>query len=334
MHNNAISPPAPDTLSGHKPGSVLVLGEALVDLFECGPEAGGAPFNVARSLAALQVPVTCITRIGDSDRWADVLLHSAQDFGLSTAGFQRDALHPTGTVHVVQKGAAHTFRIADDVAWDYLDGEQAQAVLHTTPPPSFVYFGTLAQRHTVSKNTIRDIVRETSAGCYLDLNLRDGPDNRRLAEESLALADWVKVNDEELLQLLAWQGGATMWSERWGSPVFNAGVATLMERFRLQRLVVTRGPQGYASFNSHGVCDAEGLGHPVPVMVDTVGAGDGFSAMLLACQLAGHTLHWSLALANEYAAAVCGHRGPMSHNLPSYAAWRKRLAAKTSCHAI
>lgn len=334
MNERVSSTPVPDTQSGHKPGSVLVLGEALVDLFESGPEAGGAPFNVARSLAALQVPVTCITRIGDGDRWADVLLHSAQDFGLSTQGFQRDPLHPTGTVQVVQKGAAHTFRIAEDVAWDYLDSAQAQLVLHSTQPHAYVYFGTLAQRHVVSKNTIREILRASHAVRYLDLNLREGPDNRRLAEESLELADWVKVNDEELLQLLAWQGGAAMWSEGWQSPAFNAGVAKLMDHFQLQRLVVTRGPQGYASFNAHGMCDAEGPGLAVPVVVDTVGAGDGFSAMLLACQLAGRTLSWSLALANEYAAAVCGHRGPLAHDLQNYAAWRKRLGASTTCNAI
>jgi len=334
MNGKAISPPAPDTLSGHKPGSVLVLGEALVDLFESGPEAGGAPFNVARSLAALHVPVTCITRIGDSDRWADLLLKSAQDFGLSTEGFQADALHPTGTVQVVQKGAAHTFRIAEDVAWDYLDAAQAQSVLTTTQPHAFVYFGTLAQRHIVSKNTVRETLRASSAVRYLDLNLREGPDNRRLAEESLVLADWVKVNDEELLQLLAWQGGAAMWSEGWQSPAFNAGVARLMEQYQLQRLVVTRGPQGYASFNSHGACDAEGPGLVVPAIVDTVGAGDGFSAMLLACQVAGRTLPWALALANEYAAAVCGHRGPLAHDLQNYAAWRKRLGTSITCNAI
>ncbi len=334
MNEKVSSPPAPDTQSGHKPGSVLVLGEALVDLFDSGPEAGGAPFNVARSLAALQVPVTCITRIAEGDKWAGVLLRSAQDFGLSTQGFQRDALHPTGTVHVVQKGAAHAFRIAEDVAWDYLDVAQARSILQVTQPHAFVYFGTLAQRHIVSKKAIRDIIRVTDAVCYLDLNLRDGPDNRRLAEESLELADWVKVNDEELIQLLAWQGGAAMRSERWGSPALHAGVAKLMDRFQLQRLVVTRGPQGYASFNAHGMCDAEGLGQAVPVVVDTVGAGDGFSAMLLACLLAGRTLPWSLALANEYAAAICGHRGPMAHNLQSYAAWRKRLGASSTCSTI
>ncbi|MES2948601.1 MAG: PfkB family carbohydrate kinase [Pseudomonadota bacterium] len=329
MNEKVSPPPAPATQSGHKPGCVLVQGEALVDLFDSGPEAGGAPFNVARSLAALQVPVNFITRVGDGDRWSDLLLQDAQNFGLSTQGFQRDTLHPTGTVHVVQKGAAHTFRIAEDVAWDYLDVAQAQSVLQTTQPHAFVYFGTLAQRHTVSKNTIRDIIRTSDAVCYLDLNLRDGPDNRRLAEESLELADWVKVNDEELMQLLAWQGGAAIRAEPWGSPAFNSGVARLMDHYQLQRLIVTRGPLGYASFDASGRREAQGDGIDVAPLVDTVGAGDGFSAMFLACQLAGHTLAWSLALANEYAAAICSHRGPMDHDIQTYAAWRKRLAAST-----
>lgn len=334
MNDNRSSHPAPDTQSGHKPASVLVLGEALVDLFDSGPQAGGAPFNVARSLAALQVPVRFLTRLGDHDPWAEVLLHSARDFGLSTLGFQTDALRSTGTVQIVQKGAAHSFRIADDVAWDYIDAAQARAVLEVREPPAFVYFGTLAQRHVVSRKTIRDVLCATSAVRYLDLNLRDGPDNRRIAEESLELADWVKVNDEELTQLLSWQGGVSMRAEPWGSAAFNRGVAALVERFHLQRLIVTRGPQGYASFDATGHCEAEGTGKEITHIVDTVGAGDGFSAMLLASHLAGRTLPWSLALANEYAAAICGHRGPMSHNLQSYTAWRKRLAAGTPCNTI
>jgi fructokinase len=223
----------------------------------------------------------------------------------------------------VQKGAAHAFRITDDVAWDYIDMAQARVTTQLSAPPALVYFGTLAQRHAVSKRTIRAILGETSALRYLDLNLRDGPDNRRLAEESL-----------ELVQLLAWQDGVAIRSEPWGSPAFNRGVAHLVDRFQLQRLIVTRGPHGYASFDASGQCESDGAGLVVPALVDTVGAGDGFSAMLMACQLAGRTLHSSLGLANEYAASVCSHRGPMDHDLQVYTAWRERLAASTAGNAV
>lgn len=334
MNEDESSNPAPATPSGHKPDAVLVLGEALVDVFASGPQAGGAPFNVARSLAALQVPVSFVTRVGVNDPWTELLLQSARDFGLTLRGFQKDAVHPTGTVHVVQKGAAHSFRIATDVAWDYIDAVQAREVLDAIESPAFVYFGTLAQRHVVSKRAIREVLRATSAVRYLDLNLRDGPDNRRLAEESLDLADWVKVNDEELMQLLAWQGGAAMRSEKWGSPMFHRGVIDLVERYQLCRLIVTRGPRGYASFDALGHCEAEGAGIDVAQVVDTVGAGDGFSAMLLACHLAGRHIQSSTRIANEYAAAICGHRGPVGHDLQTYAAWRKHLAASTAGNLV
>lgn len=165
----------------------MVLGEALVDVFASGPLAGGTLAKLVRQ--------------------------SAEDFGLSQAGFQKDDMHPTGSVVVVQKGQTHSFRIAADVAWDYIDGAQAQAATHGDPV--FVYFGTLAQRHIVSKRAIRTIAQSSRAIRYLDLNLRNDPDSRRLAEESLALADWVKVNDEELMQLLAWSSGAAVLAQGW-----------------------------------------------------------------------------------------------------------------------
>lgn len=312
--------------TGHKPDSVLVLGEALVDLFASGPQAGGAPFNVARSLAALQVPVTFITRLGAGDVWGRLVQHSAQEFGLCTQGFQTDDWHPTGSVQVVQKGAAHSFRIAADAAWDYLDLAQARSVVDTMAPATFVYFGTLAQRHGVSGRTIREIVQSSTAIRYLDLNLRNEPDSRRLVEESMELADWVKVNDEELVELLAWTGGAAMRAEPWGSPVFNRAVASLMQRFELARLVVTRGALGYASCDASGHCEAQGPGKVLAQVMDTVGAGDAFSAMLMASQLAGHGIASCLSLANAYAAEICTQCGPVATDPHFYRAWRQQLA--------
>ena len=328
MHTYTPPHPAPARATGHKPHSVLVLGEALVDVFASGPLAGGAPFNVARTLAALQVPVTCITRLGDGDAWARLVRQSAEDFGLSQAGFQRDDMHPTGSVAVAQKGKTHSFRIAADVAWDYIDAAQAQAAVAAHGDQRFVYFGTLAQRHIVSRRAIRSIVQSSRAIRYLDLNLRNDPDSRRLAEESLALADWVKVNDEELMQLLAWSSDATVLAQDWGSAVISHGIAKLMQRFGLQRLVVTRGALGYASFNADGHCDAQGGGVVVAEVGDTVGAGDGFSAMLMASHLAGCDLASALAMANAYAADICARCGPVPTDPQFYRGWRQQLAAR------
>ena len=312
--------------TGTRTNAVLVVGEALVDLFDSGPQAGGAPFNVARSLAVLGVPVVFVTRVGEGDAAAKVLLHSAGEFGLSTHGFQQDGSHPTGTVRVVQQGASHTFQIEEDVAWDYIELAQASAAIGAAQPV-FVYFGTLAQRHLASRHAIRELVRSTQAIRYVDLNLRDGPDNQSLAEQSLALADWVKVNDEELFQLLEWFEGADPHSSSWGASTVVRGIAGLIHRFGLQRLIVTRGDQGYACFDASGHCEAEGQGAQQARVVDTVGAGDGFSAMLIASCVQGLDIHQALSLANAYASHICGHRGPLSADMHSYAHWRLPFAS-------
>lgn len=312
--------------TGTQASSVLVVGEALVDLFDSGPQAGGAPFNVARSLAVLGVPVVFITRVGDGDEAAKVLLQSAREFGLSTHGFQRDALYPTGTVRVVQQGASHTFQIAEDVAWDYIDLAQVTAAVGGVQP-AFVYFGTLAQRHLVSRRAIRELAGSTQAIRYVDLNLRDGPDNKSIVEQSLALADWVKVNDEEFFQLLEWFDGANQHSTTWGTPELMRGIASLINRFGLKRLIVTRGDQGYACFDAYGQCEAEGSGAHQAHVVDTVGAGDGFSAMLIASCVQGFDIQQALHRANAHASHICGHRGPMSADMQSYAHWRLPFAA-------
>ncbi|MFX5710084.1 PfkB family carbohydrate kinase, partial [Acinetobacter baumannii] len=79
---------------------ILVLGEALVDEFHDGPVAGGAPFNVARSLAALGVPMRFVSRIGAHDAAGRLVLDSAACFGLAVDGIQRDPQRPTGRVSV------------------------------------------------------------------------------------------------------------------------------------------------------------------------------------------------------------------------------------------
>jgi maltose/moltooligosaccharide transporter len=83
---------------------VLVLGEALVDRFADGSVVGGAPFNVARSLAAFGVPTTMVTRIGRQDDDGASVLASALRFGLHDGAIQRDDVRPTGVVTVVERG--------------------------------------------------------------------------------------------------------------------------------------------------------------------------------------------------------------------------------------
>lgn len=296
-----------------KSRDILVLGEALVDEFASGPVAGGAPFNLARSLAGLGLGPLFVGRIGTADAAGELVLGSMRRLGMDEAGLQRDAVHPTGRVRVLEEhrpGGGHRFVIEPDAAWDRLALAPVEGLLAGRSAPRLVCFGTLAQRGATARASLQTLLARFERGRtlrYLDLNLREGADTRELAAHNLTLADWLKVNEEELARLLDW---------------FAADVPALMARFDLQRLVLTRGAAGYASYDARGALEAQGPGLAVDRLVDTVGAGDGFSAMLLAAWLRGVPLARALALANRYAAALCEWRGPVPEDPAFFAAWR------------
>lgn len=287
------------------PSLVLVIGETLVDEFHDGHVAGGAPFNVARSLAALRAPVRFASRIGEGDAAGHLVLDSAVKFGLDVSGIQRDASHATGRVSVHEDAGGHRFEIHADAAWDHL-----QAI--DTAGAGIVYFGSLAQRHAVSRSAIRAAVKRVSCPRLLDLNLRPGTDTPALAAESLMLADWVKINEDELDRLLGW---------------FEPELPALMARFALHRLVVTRGEAGYALYGEQGELITGSEGMRQPALVDSVGAGDSFTAMLLAGLSLQRDLPATLALANRYAAMICGVRGPLPADPAALTPWREALHA-------
>ncbi|WP_428503167.1 PfkB family carbohydrate kinase [Roseateles sp.] len=326
--------------------AVLLVGEALVDEFHERQIAGGAPFNVARSLGALladegggSAPVCLVSRIGHGDAGGALIRASLQRFGLATKAVQIDPTHATGHVTVSEQFAAdgspagHSFHIHTPAAWDFIAAEPALAALEALRP-RFFYFGTLAQRGAVSGASIQALAeRARGLGCtrYLDLNLRAGTDTPELAAASLAQADWLKVNDEELGLLFRWfgQAGDAPLNPLGDPHALSPALAALMQRFGLQRLILTRGSAGYAAFAADGALLAQGSGLAIAQLVDTVGAGDAFSAMLLASQMRGHALPASLQMANGYAAALCGERGPMPEDDAFFLPWRQALQQQT-----
>ncbi len=318
-------------------GSVMVIGEALLDIFPTRTVVGGAPFNVACSAAALGADVCLITRLG-ADANGDLVRSQAAALGLSVTGVQTDVVRPTGTVKVTVTAHDNHFVIAEDQAWDYLDLASALAAVssQTAAPSSalnYLYFGTLAQRSAPSRETIRHLAGQFSGHVYLDLNLRDMPDIRAICEASLKLADTVKVNEEELRKLFAWFGDASAATADWRTARFEGAVAALIRAFALHGLIVTRGGEGYAYFDENGALTVQGNAVANVVVADTVGAGDSFSAMFLACRSRGVAMGESLARASELAAAICGIHGAVPSSSAFYAPWRISNAANAT-HAI
>lgn len=295
--------------------SAWLIGEALLDEFRGLAVPGGAPFNVARSMAALGQGALLLSRLGAADAGAALLLDEMRRLHMDERGLQRDPLRPTGRVRIEESGAGeHRFHIEADAAWDYLDLVPIEALLRSGQP-ALLYYGTLAQRSEASRLAIQALLARCSPGllCYLDLNLRPGVDTAAFLLPSLERADWLKVNADELAWLL----------DTLGLP----GPAALVQRFGLKRLILTRGAAGYAAYGPAGECLVEQGGVVQPQLVDTVGAGDAFSAMLLTASLRGLEFTAALELANRYASAICGVRGPLPREPGFFVPWRAALAA-------
>ena len=319
-----------------RPPSIVVVGEALVDVFADREVVGGAPFNVARNLAGLGAHVTMVTRVGDDAagrRVADEYEH----FGIDPHGLQHDATRATGLVLVALSPDGPRYRIAEDAAWDALDVTAALDAIRRVSPQA-VCFGTLAQRTATGREAVVRIVGETGAPRLLDLNLRvdddGGPaaaDALRVVHGSLGFADIVKVNADELAALLAWfvtpLDGAAVVERRPREPAARAteqaAVRRLVERFALQGLIVTRGAAGCAAYDGLGTCLAEAESTAVDV-IDTVGAGDAFVAVMLLGRTRGWPMRLGLERATAFAGAVCTLRGAVADDDAFYQAWRAR----------
>jgi fructokinase len=303
----------------HMHGGIIVLGEALIDVFPQRRVVGGAPFNVACSAAALGANVCLVTRLGDDENGQLVRTEAAR-FGVSLVGVQIDSQRPTGTVQVEVTAHENYYTIADDQAWDHLQQEPAIKACAGIAA-DYLYFGTLAQRSIESRETIRHLVKEFTGIVYLDLNLRDMPDIRAICEDSLALADIVKVNEEELRKLFEWLGHREAEVAVWQTQTFTAAITALIKKYALTGLLITRGTKGYAYFDKNGNMSVEGAAVAGIVVADTVGAGDSFSAMFLASQTQGMSIELSLKRATELAAAICGVHGAVPTSREFYSRW-------------
>lgn len=294
---------------------VAVFGEMLVDEFPTGPVVGGAPFNVARHLAAFGHSPLMLSAVG-RDATADLVMAEFTRYGMATSGAQLAPRHATGVVDVqMAPDGSHRFHIRRDCAWDVVETGPALAAAAALDPRGWLYSGTLALRSPVSRATGLALMRAHPGPRYLDLNWREGHVTRDVALEALGLADVLKVNEEELAMLCEWLGGRTAPAS------VDVGARFVLDRVALRTLLVTCGAVGSVAFGADGMRLAEAPARVVTQLVDTVGAGDSFSAVVLAGLLRGWDMAATLARANEFAGHICEVRGAVPPQLAAYQAW-------------
>jgi len=269
---------------------ITVIGESLVDVVarpghhELTAHPGGSPANVAVALSRLGQRTALVTQIGADDygslirghlerNGVDVILAGPVDQPTSRALARLDA------------GGAATYEF--DLSWDVRGLRLAEG-------STAVHFGSLGAVLAPGGERVLRLAESASRGGHVvtsyDPNIRPSvtPGRREVAatvERAAASAHIVKMSDEDLAFVFPGTAPAQL-----AARFIGGGRPT-------QLLIVTRGRDGAIALTRHTRLSVPAV--PVTV-VDTVGAGDTFTAALLA-GLAGAGLLSPAALATRVA---------------------------------
>ena len=275
---------------------IVGIGEILWDMLPSGKALGGAPANFAYHAMRLGEEGWAVSAVGD-DALGREILDIVESKKLKNLIALSDK--PTGTVEVeLDARGVPTYNIMEDVAWDNIPFTPEMEEL--ARKADAVCFGSLVQRMN-SRGAVLGFVRamRPDALKVFDINLRQHYYGREVLEESLKLADILKINDEEI---------------RIVADLFGLGdddvvaCRELIARYCLKLVILTKGPEGSVVVTSDRVIpQAAGEAE----VVDTVGAGDAFTAAFVVAYLRGDSLEEAQRLASDTAAYVCSCKGAM-----------------------
>jgi fructokinase len=267
----------------------VIFGEVLFDHFPDGSVVlGGAPFNVAWHLNAFGQNPLFISRVGD-DPLGRRIRGSMLQWDMDTAGLQLDSAHPTGTVEVTLEGGEPHYDIVDERAYDFVDAEAFPPL----PDDGLIYHGSLALRAEQGRAAFEQLAERARLPRFLDVNLRPPWWRAGAVLELVRQATWLKLNESELALL---------------DPDGEAGtVDGFRRKYELQSLILTRGAEGASLLSDETLLTV--VPEPEGRVVDTVGAGDAFTSVVLMGLLNGWSGQTTLDRAQMFAGAIVGQRG-------------------------
>ena len=302
---------------------LMICGEALLDVFQgdatptgmlLDAKVGGSPFNLAVGLARLGQPTAFFSAISTGFA-GERLMRALIDEGVNTQAVARVDAPTTLSLIGLDAHGVPSYAFYGEGCAD----RQVQADDLTRVPAGLrlVNLGSYASVIEPVASTQRALVeRERTRGqrgalIAYDPNIRLNvePDLLRWRDQldwMLPRTDLLKVSDEDLGLLLP------------GLSIGDFAARALAAGVKL--VVVTRGAQGAVGWNAQGRVAIDPVS--VPMVVDTVGAGDTFQAALITwlaerdaltplalSALPGDALRAALQFAARAAAITCSRRG-------------------------
>lgn len=283
--------------------TIAIFGEALYDIFPAGKKiAGGAPFNVAWHIHSFGAPVRFISRLG-KDELGEALLAMLQQSHFPTDAIQLADDKPTGQVEVTIADGEPSYVIKENVAYDFIAPDEFDGDY------DLLYHGTLALRNEQSRAAL-EAARSKAQRVFMDVNLREPYWDKDTVLALAMKADWLKVNQDEFLILA-------------GAPYSEEAAHQLLNALELEGLLITLGSEGAYVYTAADQQCVTVVPKPQQTIVDTVGAGDAFSAVFIFGLLHNWPMQAIMSRAQSFASHVLSIEGATSDDTEFYAPFRQ-----------
>lgn len=292
-------------------GRPLIFGEVLFDCFPDGSEVlGGAPFNVAWNMQAFGQHPVFISRVGD-DPQGQLIKKTMTNCSMDTKFLQLDMSWPTGRVEISLTNGEPQFAILPNQAYDHISSFMPTI----KKKPAFLYHGTLALRDKKNNTTLTGLKRDTPCPIFLDVNLRDPWWKSDAVLSLIKDASWLKLNKDEFMALFPDHAN------------LEESGQLILQKYNLDAVFMTMGSEGAVAFTRDNASLSVKPSQSIQV-VDTVGAGDAFSSVLLLGLINNWPLQITLERAQDFASAVVGQRGAITNDTFFYSAFLDKWVEK------
>ncbi|GGF73115.1 carbohydrate kinase family protein [Wenyingzhuangia marina] len=271
-------------------------GEVLFDVFKTAKKIGGAPLNLALRIKSFGFPVTMISAVGN-DKDGSTLVDYINNHGIDTSGIIIKNNYDTGVVTVeLSKSGSATYTIEHPSAWDKI--EINQSLKNIVSSSDVFLYGSLACRDEVSRTTLYNLLKNNKSYKVFDVNLRASHYKIDTLKNLMSHADFIKFNDEELLEISAELGST--------SKSIEENIHFISQYTNTDSICVTKGKHG-AVLLWKGILYYN-AGFLIKV-IDTVGAGDSFLASLITQLLSNGNPQKAIDFACAIGSIVAGHEG-------------------------
>ena len=295
--------------------SITAFGEILFDVYPEIITLGGAPFNFIYHIKKLTGKGNFISSVGNDDLGMEIL-NFLKSNTISSEYIVVDKKHSTGAANAnLDENKIPHWEIKLNCAYDFIENTDKIKDL-VDNGTDCLYFGTLAQRGEVSKNTLNELFGK-KIQYFCDLNIRQNFYNTDVIKNSLNTTDVLKLNNDELKLI-----NELLFMEDYDEEKL---AELISDKFNIELICVTLGDKGAflyknGAFNHYKV--------DVEKVIDTVGAGDAYASILCLGYIYGWDVCKINRIASEFASAIVQIKGALPKDESIYEIFKEKMISK------